>query len=82
MLGKFRKKIKLYFLIRQLKRKIKEAEKLKAATLKQQFIIPVGKNKLGIVTKDYIAFYNKQMKGRAKQINFIDLCKMSFYMTK
>ena len=79
------KKIKLWFQSIIIKEKIKECERLKLVTGKQQFLLRLNNGKLKVVNSSYRKVFNHLIaKGKIqnKQMTLTDLIKISLYHTK
>jgi hypothetical protein len=57
------------------------ADKMHAKTGKRYHVVPKTKTSLMVVDNTYVDKYNKLVKGKAKKITIIELCKMSYYST-
>lgn len=74
--------IRHWFKVRHIRRMVRKCEELKFQTGKQQFLIYLNTGKLVIVDRRYIDAFNKMYAGKARKMEYIDLCKIAIYKTK
>lgn len=75
-------RIRHWFKERHIRRMVRKCEELKFQTGKQQFLIYLNTGKLVIVNRRYIDAFNKMYAGKARKMEYIDLCKIAIYKTK
>ena len=78
----FPKKIRVWYQFKVIKSKIKECERMKLITGKQQFLIKLNNKKLAIVTNAYLKAFNQTVPKGKPVMTYLDLCNICIYKTK